>query len=127
MNKHCAYCKEIMPIKNAAAPAALCVYECPTCQMSLQYEYDISYRELYREEDDKLVGVTFGIEKFYVILNIDLAPVYGKTNYTHVYKNVLGKHISQTKPIFEVPGIISFPLDNPPLLLEKLKLYTLFS
>lgn len=125
MNKHCEYCKKLMPIKNDTS--VLSVYECHICQTSLQYEYDISYRELYRKEDDKLVGVTFGIDKFWVILNIDLKPVFGKVDYTHVYKNVLGQHVRETKPIFELKGIVSFPFDNPPLLLEKLKLYTLFS
>jgi hypothetical protein len=125
MNKICGFCKNKMTIKLGTEDSnfTFYTYDCKLCANS----YDVSYRQLINKETDQLLGVTFGIEEFYVILNFDLYPVYQEANWTYVYKNVEGSHIRLATPIFKIPYIMSFKFDDRVALLEKLKKYTLFS
>src|ERR1035437_5216334 len=74
MNKICGFCKNKMTIKLGTEDSnfTFYTYDCKLCANS----YDVSYRQLINKETDQLLGVTFGIEEFYVILNFDLYPVY---------------------------------------------------
>jgi hypothetical protein len=132
--KICRFCNKDMKKIDHHNPDLFDVYLCVDC---LFPDYMTRYRELYRRGQDDLLAVTIRIDEFYVILNHQFNYTTRRTNYSEVYKNVIGEMVQSVDlqpltwtsdlPVCDVDTVLKLPFHDPAALKRKLQIYVLFS
>ena len=95
------------------------------------------FRQVFYKDEDALLATTFRIDDYYVVMNYAFNYTTKRTNYTKIYKKILGIFKTSVElepvtwesdlPVCDFDAIIKLPFHNPTLLKSKLQLYTLFS
>jgi hypothetical protein len=129
----CKLCNNWAPITEHRNDTMFDIYVCAGCQAP---HFKTRYREIYPQGDNKLLGVSLRIDDYYVVLNYGLTYRSRKTNFTSIYKKIIGELESSSdlepitwdadSPVVEFDFILKLPHDVR-LIKQKLQTYTLFS
>jgi hypothetical protein len=129
----CKLCKQIAPITEHKNDKMFDIYVCAGCQMP---NFGTRYREIYQQGSSKILGATLRLDDYYIVLNYGLTYRSRRTNFTSIYKKVIGEIESSIdlepitwdadQPVIEFDFILKLPHDVG-LIKQKLQTYTLFS
>lgn len=120
MNRICSFCNQPMKKIDHVNKDMLDIFLCEDC---LKPNFTTRFRQVFYSGDDDLLAIQFELDEFHVILNYHFDFNSSRTNYTKIYKNIVGSH----SPACDLDTIPRLPFHDPYLLKQKLRLYTLFS
>ena len=130
----CQFCHKELEVINHTNSDLLTIYLCEGCRLP---EYYTRFRCVTYKDSEHVLAITVTLDEFFIELNYAFNFTNRRTNYTKIYKNVIGEldtsldlaPITWGKgdPVCDLDFVVSFPLHNPALVKQKLQIYTLFS
>ncbi len=130
----CGFCHKVPEIINHTNSDLLDVYLCEGC---IKPNYDTRFRHVCYKGETEILATTVRIDEFFVVINYHFNFTTRRTNYTRIYKKIIGILNGQLDlepitwgpdlPVCDLDFIVKLPWDNPALVKEKLQIYTTFS
>ena len=128
-NRICGFCRGALKYKSANY---FDLFLCRDCQ---EPKYTTLHRQVCYAGQTQLLADSLRINDFYVIRYFHPARPNERSNYTVIYKDILGaidhspdmEPITLTKPVCDIDHLVELPMDNIELLIQKLSLWTTFS
>ena len=132
--KECVFCHKEMAIIDHANKDLLDIYSCGDCK---QPEHTTQYRHVCYKDEEPILATTIHVDEFYIILNYAFSFISRRTNYTTIYRKVIGAIDTNwdLEPVveaanvkaFDMDIIVQLPYDDIEALKKKLQIYILFS
>lgn len=129
----CGFCDRIMEKIEHQNKDLFDVYLCENCIPG----FSTRYRQLFYKGEAELLAATIRIDEYFVVLNHAFNYTSRRTNYTKIYKKVIGELNDSLDlepltwgpdlPVFELDFILRLPLHDIAACRQKLSIYTTFS
>ncbi len=133
MIQECGFCDQLMEKIEHTNKDMFDVFLCEGCQKG----FGTRYRQIFYAGETELLATTLRIDEYFVVLNYAFNFTTRRTNYTKIYKKVIGELNDSLdlepitwgpdEPVFELDFIISLPLHEIAVCKQKLAIYTTFS
>ncbi len=128
----CGFCNKIPEIINHTNSDFLDVYLCEGC---LKPNFETRFRHVTYKGYTEILATTIRIDDFFVVLNYAFNFTNRRTNYTQIFKKVIGTigadiepiTFGPDRPVCDLDWVIELPSHDPALLKQKLRIYTTFS
>lgn len=133
MIQECGFCDQLMEKTEHVNSKMFDVFLCAGCQPG----FDTRYRQVFYYGEYELLATTIRVDEYYIVLNYSFNYTTRRTNYTTIYKKVLGTLDANMDlepitwgpdlPFADLDFIVDLPLHDIPALKEKLSIYATFS
>jgi hypothetical protein len=133
MIQQCGFCNKQMEKIEHANKEMFDVFLCEGCQPN----YTTRYRQLFYKGEFEVLATTIRIDEYFVVLNHSFNFTSRRTNYTKIYKKIIGELNDSLDlepltwgpdlPVFDLDFILSLPLHDVAACRQKLSIYTTFS
>lgn len=133
MIHQCGFCDKPMRKIEHVNKDMFDIFLCEGCQPGLTTRY----RHVLYTGREGILATTVRIDEYFVILNYAFNFTTRRTNFTKVYKHILGElnddldleplQWTPNEPVFDIDFIIRLPLHDIAACKQKLAIYTTFS
>lgn len=130
----CPFCHQELEIINHTNSDLLDVYLCQGCRLP---EFSTRFRCVTYKNEKYILATTITLDDFFIELNYAFNFTNRRTNYTKIYKGIIGELDSSLdltpitwasgNPVCDFDFIMKLPLHDPASTLQKLRIYTTFS
>lgn len=130
----CGFCHQVPDVRNHTNSDLLDLYICEGC---VKPNFDTRFRHVTYKDEPYILATTIRIDEWFIILNYAFNYTNKRTNYTQIYKKVIGELDSSLdlapitwgpdRPVCDLDFVMKLPLHNPALVKQKLQIYTTFS
>jgi hypothetical protein len=134
MSNGCGFCRKMLEKIDHVNKDRLDIYLCVGCQSP---NYETRFRQVCFKNESEVLAETIKFDEFYIIRNYSFNYTNKRTNYTQIYRNIIGAldrsldlspmNLIGNPLVYDFDSIIELPFDDLDRLKSKLLTIVTFS